>query len=1153
MHRSRQILSPAANDGPLCHDALEETVPCNTKSCNSSCIDCLWGAWEEWGACQKCGSQRFRHRSIEQLPNSCGEQCNPGAASETSSCHSDCEEELACAWSEWTDVGHCSAACGLGTRHRERTLRWVAADTVDDAEGVESVLFVGPKSRACTGTQVAVSECFEKSCVEGCTPQPCLFSDWMEWGECSCDQLQSRSRAITTGASCGGAMCEGALVESRHCERECKTPENCVLSEWTEWFPALCETKGQQRQRHRTVLKEPTNGGEPCAGMLNETGSCQEHMMKVVDCSLKEWSPWTTCSVSCGGGYKTRTRDIKTLASFGGKACLGDLTELADCNSQTCTKKDIDCELTDWADWTSCEGMTTRFRLRGLVREPQGNGKHCTGALKEAEACSDIVDCQVTEWSSWDQCDKSCGGGQQTRAREVAKNPRGGGQECPTQLVMTRGCNEDPCDTEDCKVSEWTAWGECDASCGLGTMKRSRNFTARPCQDGKGCDLNLEELKPCEGPPCACNDCEWGPWEPWSPCSEACDSGQRSRERHILRAPDPGCKPCEARVKEEVEGCNIQKCSAKTCINGAWDEWSLWEDCSATCMGGQTWRTRAVKQEANDCGFPATGLSMEHKSCNDDVPCAESVDCEFDEWSDWAECTSRCAGLSRRHRNIKTHGRGNGTYCEGPMEEERHCELPSGIQDWQEGSMYMDLSKLVRGTDHGFGTLMRFSEVACDTGNPGPGKACEGRTADLVVSAMSSYTGCSLDTNGPRSNNLVSLNVASGTSVTLEFRLVDSKTNDDMPARDLDIKVFDLDTGLGGSSVESIHTRGFKSYRVPKGTSIQREQELSHLMKFSATRYGTDDDDPDDPTQVSKVQDDKAIAFAFGGRAAFELTFDVSPGSFCKTFLFALRTCISGNCKADPCPADDHPPGDCELSDWEEWGSCDATCGVGQKARSRKVLKSPVGGLGCNRALSETTNCSIARCEVCTPVDCAWEDWQEWGACDRCDGQMRRHRHIAAHPACGGKACNASVASEIANCTRSCQDKVYCEWAEWQSFGACTATCGKGMKSRMRYLKALSKPPHQRELLGGFATENVDFPELKYEELVKKKEQLQVARFKGLALAFLAGCLSLALLLGVLSRGSRWVRSSSNSYHRTGLGEESPGGCASNLTRPTLE
>ncbi|NNC95123.1 MAG: thrombospondin type-1 domain-containing protein, partial [Chitinophagales bacterium] len=54
-----------------------------------------------------------------------------------------------------------------------------------------------------------------------------------------------------------------------------------------------------------------------------------------VDCVVGPWSPWSACDTSCGGGMKTRTRDILVYPSNGGLACP-DTIEMMACNTQAC-------------------------------------------------------------------------------------------------------------------------------------------------------------------------------------------------------------------------------------------------------------------------------------------------------------------------------------------------------------------------------------------------------------------------------------------------------------------------------------------------------------------------------------------------------------------------------------------------------------------------------------------------------------------------------------------------------------------------------------------------------------------------------------------------------------------------------------------------
>jgi hypothetical protein len=54
-----------------------------------------------------------------------------------------------------------------------------------------------------------------------------------------------------------------------------------------------------------------------------------------IDCRMTEWSPWSGCSESCGGGIQTRVRSVLVPAANGGKACES-LVASQTCNTQPC-------------------------------------------------------------------------------------------------------------------------------------------------------------------------------------------------------------------------------------------------------------------------------------------------------------------------------------------------------------------------------------------------------------------------------------------------------------------------------------------------------------------------------------------------------------------------------------------------------------------------------------------------------------------------------------------------------------------------------------------------------------------------------------------------------------------------------------------------
>ncbi|EDO49204.1 predicted protein, partial [Nematostella vectensis] len=118
------------------------------------------------------------------------------------------------------------------------------------------------------------------------------------------------------------------------------------------------------------------------------------------DGNYSQWSEWTSCTVTCGGGEQMRSRTCTNpTPHFGGKDCsaIGASTETGSCQTQEC---------------------------------PVNGG--------------------YSEWSAWTECSATCGGGTQMRNRKCNNpNPQNGGKNCIDMglgsEIESRMCNQNPC------------------------------------------------------------------------------------------------------------------------------------------------------------------------------------------------------------------------------------------------------------------------------------------------------------------------------------------------------------------------------------------------------------------------------------------------------------------------------------------------------------------------------------------------------------------------------------------------------------------------------------------------------------------------------------------------------------------------------------
>ena len=112
-------------------------------------------------------------------------------------------------------------------------------------------------------------------------------------------------------------------------------------------------------------------------------------------CPDGQWTPygaWSRCSKTCGGGTQYRTRTCVGQQN-GGKQCDGESTDERDCNSQNCP---VNGYWLNWSTWGTCSktcGGGTKTRSRDCT-QPLFGGKNCVGQKIDRELCNTRVKCK---------------------------------------------------------------------------------------------------------------------------------------------------------------------------------------------------------------------------------------------------------------------------------------------------------------------------------------------------------------------------------------------------------------------------------------------------------------------------------------------------------------------------------------------------------------------------------------------------------------------------------------------------------------------------------------------------------------------------------------------------------------------------------------
>mmetsp|Transcript_92228 Transcript_92228/g.266168 ORF Transcript_92228/g.266168 Transcript_92228/m.266168 type:complete len:834 (-) Transcript_92228:66-2567(-) len=167
------------------------------------------------------------------------------------------------------------------------------------------------------------------------------------------------------------------------------------------------------------------------------------------DCVVSDWVP-SACSKSCGkGGEQTLTRRVIFSASE--KAKCPPLELKRKCNEKPCP---VDGVMGRWQDWSQCSqacGGGTRSRRRDVVRQAEHGGLP-TGETMQEERCNVHPcdqDCVLTHWTEWSTCSKACNSGHRSRVRNVVR-PAIGNAMCPDEHDAERWQSMS-CNTEKCK------------------------------------------------------------------------------------------------------------------------------------------------------------------------------------------------------------------------------------------------------------------------------------------------------------------------------------------------------------------------------------------------------------------------------------------------------------------------------------------------------------------------------------------------------------------------------------------------------------------------------------------------------------------------------------------------------------------------------
>ncbi|XP_015268441.1 PREDICTED: SCO-spondin [Gekko japonicus] len=579
-------------------------------------------------------------------------------------CHVDPSCHLHGGWSTWGPWSPCTVSCGGGEQVRSHRCRQpechglaTQSKTCNTQVCLEAGCPVGRLYRECLKEEgcpyscahlTRQMDCFSEGCEEGC--------------HCPVGTYQHRGACVQ---ECPCVMTEGALKMFRNHSSDHPGGSPAALQ---SWLPSLGEEVPPNTTIHSACSNCSCHNGQlTCVFSL-----CP------VDGGFTPWSPWTPCSLTCGGlGNMTRSRECNNPSpASGGKECLGPRVDIRYCQTPDCqvlagpTKEPVSGTpggFTPWSPWTPCSKTCTDPDLPALKTRMRfcPGGANCTGdafqerecnlpqctdtPLCQGEACLD-VNCTWNPWSPWSECSRTCGAGQQRRLRTY--NPPGqGGHWC--QDILVANTERRFCNLQACKVdgawSKWSPWSWCDRSCGGGRSARTRICTSPPPKNGgRPCPGEKYHVRVCNPQPCE-ESCPPGMHQ--TDCASKCPRHCWDLQEGIVCQDgedcEPGCRCPDGTLEQDG-----------ACISP--------DHCECTDAQGHSWAPGSTHDDGcNNCSCTEGRLLCTNDTC-------PPGDCAWSLWSTWSPCSATCG--SGRHTRFRTATSGSwDSECLKEQLQTRHC------------------------------------------------------------------------------------------------------------------------------------------------------------------------------------------------------------------------------------------------------------------------------------------------------------------------------------------------------------------------------------------------------------------------------------------------------------------------------------------------